>query len=259
MYLCQVFRWSVFIWKRSCYPLLENSAQVKDQFLQSREDFKPIFGHYSSTRRCRGAGAVGGRREIVQRRGRWWLQRGWWRGGGAKCSVVLRPTDPLDNASTGGHWPSSRAKFALVQPSQRCRVSRLESKIIPSREEFLDRARVSVHAAAPIVVADRSMYDDGERKCASQRRRSWPIVNLECRNWFSIGRSGRSRIWRNLLHGRVYASGGDEKPRWLGKSVACRRTKSPAFHDAATNEYGWEYRNKFRRCRMRMYFACNVS
>lgn len=52
--------------------------------------------------RGRGEGALGGRREIVER-GEGWRLQGVVATRGGKCSVVLRPTDPLDNASTGGH------------------------------------------------------------------------------------------------------------------------------------------------------------
>lgn len=152
--------------------------------------------------------------------------RGRGRGRGAECSVVLRPTDPLDNASTGGHWPSSRAKFALARPSRRCRVSRLESKIIPSREEFLDRARVSV---SRFLGACRGT--DRPSRPIDVRWR-WTEVRKPAKTELTDCQSGMpellshwsircSRIWRNLLRGSVYARPSrDEKLQRLEKGLA---------------------------------------
>lgn len=76
---------------------------------------------------------------------------------------------------------------------------------------------------APIAVVDWSMYVDGERKCASRRRRSWPIVNLEYRNCFSIGRSG-VRGFGGIYCAAVYTrragmrSRGDWKKRCMPKN-----------------------------------------
>lgn len=146
-------------------------------------------------------------------------------GGGAKCSVVLRPTDPLDNASTGVTDLPHARNSRWLRPSRRCRVSRLRVKDHPvARGASRSRARVSVHAAVPIVVADRSTYDDGERKCAQAGEDGAD----------RLGRSGNAGIafdWpirSGIYCAAVYTRRCDWKK-------GCRGTKSADF-DGASNK-----------------------
>lgn len=108
---------------------------------------------------------MGGRREMVQHGGEWRLQGDGDVGEGVKCSVVLRPTDPLDNASTGvtdlphtrnSRWYDPLGAAAFLGSSQRSSHSARSfsiarvSRYMPQHRllQLIDRCTTTVNGSA---------------------------------------------------------------------------------------------------------------
>jgi len=85
-------------------------------------------------------------------RGRWQVAEGG--GRGAEGSVVLRPTDPLDNAATGGSLTFLTREIRVdTTPSMLPRFSRFQvedSSPVTGRGEFLDLRAASAASARSI-------------------------------------------------------------------------------------------------------------